>query len=96
MPPRLESELDPVTLHNHALMNMDEDPTGGFEKLNFLLNQVPCPPETFGNLLLLYVKYDYLDQAADLLAANQQLCAENLNQVIIINTFFFSITSLFK
>jgi len=82
MPPRLESELDPVTLHNHALMNMDEDPTGGFEKLNFLLNQVPCPPETFGNLLLLYVKYDYLDQAADLLAANQQLCAENLNQYL--------------
>ena len=88
MPPRLESELDPVTLHNHALMNMDEDPTGGFEKLNFLLNQVPCPPETFGNLLLLYVKYDYLDQAADLLAANQQLCAENLNQVIIYFIFF--------
>ncbi|KAI8820793.1 uncharacterized protein EV422DRAFT_496510 [Fimicolochytrium jonesii] len=72
MPPRNESELDPVTLHNTALMNMDEDPTGGFEKLNFLLQQVPNPPqEAFANLLLLYVKYEYLDLAADLLAENR-------------------------
>ena len=28
MPPRLESELDPVTLHNQALINADEEPTG--------------------------------------------------------------------
>ncbi len=27
MPPRAEEELDPVTLHNQALMNMDSDPT---------------------------------------------------------------------
>merc|ERR1711988_1914697 len=27
MPPRAEEELDPVTLHNAALMNMDDDPT---------------------------------------------------------------------
>ncbi|KAJ3193110.1 Tetratricopeptide repeat protein 30A [Irineochytrium annulatum] len=68
MPPRLEQELDPVTLHNQALMNMDEDPTSGFEKLNFLLQQPPTPPEAFGNLLLLYVKYEYYDLAADLMA----------------------------
>ena len=37
MPPRGEDELDPVTLHNQALMNMDEDASGGFKKLNFLL-----------------------------------------------------------
>ncbi|KAJ3038123.1 Tetratricopeptide repeat protein 30A [Rhizophlyctis rosea] len=73
MPPRLEQELDPVTLHNQALMNMDEDPTGGFEKLGFLLENVPCPPEAFGNLLLLYAKYEYYDAAADLLAANPNL-----------------------
>lgn len=30
MPPRLESELDPVTLHNQAIMFADEDPTGNF------------------------------------------------------------------
>ncbi|KAI8924341.1 hypothetical protein BC831DRAFT_501229 [Entophlyctis helioformis] len=79
MPPRQEHELDHVTLHNQALMNMDEDPTGGFEKLGFLLQQVPCPPETFGNLLLLYVKYDYLDSAADLLAENTHIAATTLS-----------------
>jgi tetratricopeptide repeat protein 30 len=57
MPPRSEEELDSVTLHNHALMHMDEQPTQGFEKLQFLLQQNPCPPETFGNVLLLYCKY---------------------------------------
>ena len=56
MPPRSEEELDPVTLHNQAVMN--DSPTQGFEKLQFLLQQVPCPPETFANLLLLYVKYE--------------------------------------
>ena len=58
MPPRGEEELDAVTLHNQALMNMDSDPTQGFEKLQFLLQQNPFPPETFGNLLVLYVKFE--------------------------------------
>jgi len=44
-----------VSLHNSALINMDVDPTGGFKKLNFLLQSPPFPPETFGNLLLLCV-----------------------------------------
>ncbi|XP_029789157.1 tetratricopeptide repeat protein 30A-like [Suricata suricatta] len=70
MPPRAEEELDPVTLHNQALMNMDARPTEGFEKLQFLLQQNPFPPETFGNLLLLYCKYEYFDLAADVLAEN--------------------------
>jgi tetratricopeptide repeat protein 30 len=26
MPPRNEEELDPVTLHNHGLMNFEEEP----------------------------------------------------------------------
>eukprot|EP00842_Homolaphlyctis_polyrhiza_P003663 jgi/Hompol1/4298/HPOL_003574-RA len=79
MPPRQEHELDHVTLHNQALMNMDEDPSGGFEKLGFLLQQVPCPPETFGNLLLLYIKYEYFDSAADLLAENSHIAGTNLS-----------------
>jgi len=58
LPPRSEQELDPVTLHNIALVNMDIDPTQGFEKLQFLLLQNTFPPETFGNLLLLYIKYE--------------------------------------
>ncbi|KAK7794910.1 hypothetical protein R5R35_005886 [Gryllus longicercus] len=73
MPPRSEEELDAVTLHNQALMNMDCKPTEGFEKLQFLLQQNPFPPETFGNLLLLYCKYEYYDLAADVLAENAHL-----------------------
>ncbi|GFG31358.1 hypothetical protein Cfor_12925, partial [Coptotermes formosanus] len=73
MPPRSEEELDAVTLHNQALMNMETKPTEGFEKLQFLLQQDPFPPETFGNLLLLYCKYEYYDLAADVLAENAQL-----------------------
>ncbi|XP_064601290.1 intraflagellar transport protein 70A-like [Liolophura sinensis] len=73
MPPRSEEELDAVTLHNQALMNMDALPTQGFEKMQFLLQQNPFPPETFGNLLLLYIKYEYYDLAADVLAENAHL-----------------------
>ncbi|XP_066498447.1 intraflagellar transport protein 70A isoform X2 [Hoplias malabaricus] len=73
MPPRSEEELDPVTLHNQALMNMDTKPSEGFEKLAFLLQQNPFPPVTFGNLLLLYCKYEYFDLAADVMAENAHL-----------------------
>lgn len=73
MPPRSEEELDPVTLHNQALLNMESSPAEGFEKLQFLLRQPPFPPETFGNLLLLYCRYGYHDLAADLLAENAEL-----------------------
>lgn len=73
MPPRNEEELDPVSLHNSALMHMDKDPTSGFRKLNFLIQNPPCPPETFANLLLLYCKHGYYDLAADVLAENAQL-----------------------
>merc|ERR1719230_870082 len=73
MPPRSEEELDPVSLHNQALMHMEEDPTTGFKKMNFLLSRPPFPPETFGNLLLLYCKYSYYDLAADVLAENSHL-----------------------
>ena len=45
MPPRLESELDPVTLHNQALCHADEDATGAFKKLSYLLANPPYPPE---------------------------------------------------
>jgi len=58
MPPRSEEELDPVTLHNQALMNMDDKPTEGFDKLQFLLQQPACPKEAFANLLLLYIKFE--------------------------------------
>lgn len=79
MPPRDESELDAVTLHNQALMEMDEKPTEGFRKLNFLLHQHPSPPETFVNLILLYCKHSYFDLAADVLAENSDLTYRNMN-----------------
>eukprot|EP00090_Calanus_glacialis_P007636 TRINITY_DN16078_c0_g1_i1.p1 TRINITY_DN16078_c0_g1~~TRINITY_DN16078_c0_g1_i1.p1 ORF type:complete len:651 (-),score=100.98 TRINITY_DN16078_c0_g1_i1:140-2092(-) len=79
MPPRSENELDAVTLHNQALMNMDVKPTDGFGKLQFLLQQNPFPPETFGNLLLLYCKYEYYDLAADVLAENAHLTYKYLS-----------------
>jgi len=73
MPPRSEGELDPVTLHNQALINIEKDFAGGTRKLNFLLHNPPHPPQAFGNLLLLYCKYQYLDLAADVLAEHAHL-----------------------
>ena len=58
IPPRSEHELDPVTLHNEALVNMDDRPADGFDKLQFLLQHESFPPDTFANLLLLYIKYE--------------------------------------
>ncbi|KAM3722090.1 Tetratricopeptide repeat protein 30A [Dirofilaria immitis] len=99
MPPRLEEELDSVTLHNQALINMDDNPSDdkfcldlsleyftdaflGFAKLQYLLSQNPCPPETFSNLLLLYCKYEYYDLAADVLAENADLASKYLTQYL--------------
>ncbi|KAK6105213.1 Tetratricopeptide repeat family protein [Brugia pahangi] len=82
MPPRLEEELDPVTLHNQALINMDSNPSDGFAKLQYLLSQNPFPPETFSNLLLLYCKYEYYDLAADVLAENAHLTYKYLTQYL--------------
>ncbi|GBG84433.1 hypothetical protein CBR_g38718 [Chara braunii] len=77
-----EKAYDQVTLHNQALMNIDTDPTGGFRKLNFLLQSPPFPPETFGNLLLLYCKpsHGFYDLAADVMAENTHLTYQNLSQ----------------
>lgn len=52
MPPRQEEELDPVSLHNFGLMNMEAEPNQGFKKLNFLVQNPPFPVETFSNLLV--------------------------------------------
>lgn len=84
MPPRQEEELDPVTLHNQALMRMDEDPTGGFRKFNLLLKNPPAPAETFGNLLLLYCKpqYAFYDLAADVMAENAHLVQRHLSPIL--------------
>ena len=80
MPPRLESELDPVTLHNQAIINAEDDPTSAFKKLSFLISNPPYPPETFGNLLLLHTKYGNYDTAAGILAENSHLSVKFLSQ----------------
>ncbi|XP_018649626.1 hypothetical protein Smp_166420 [Schistosoma mansoni] len=79
MPPRSEEELDHITLHNQALINMEIEPDIGFQKLQFLLQQETFPSETFANLLLLYIKYEYYDLAADVLAENTTLAYEYLS-----------------
>lgn len=85
MPPRNEDELDAITLHNQAILNMENNPTEGFEKLQFLLSQNPFPPETFQNLLLLYCKYECYDLAADVLADYAHLTYKYLTPVCIYN-----------
>lgn len=44
LPQRDEKDIDPVTLHNQALLNDDD----GLDKLNFLLSHPLAPVETFG------------------------------------------------
>ena len=46
------------------------------------LQNPPFPPETFGNLLLLYCKpqHAFYDLAADVMAENQHLVAKHLNK----------------
>ena len=80
LPNRNEEELDPVTLHNTALVTMEDDPTSAFNKLTFLLQQEPSPPETFRNLLLGYCKFEYYTLAADLLAENTDLAVKTMGQ----------------
>ena len=78
IPPRREEELDAVTLHNLALLEMEKSPAEGFRKIRHILQTPPFPPEAFGNLLLLYIKYDLHGLAADLLADNPILASSCL------------------
>ena len=80
LPSRKEEELDPVSLHNNALFNVDQDANDSFEKLTFLLSNPPFPPVTFKNILTLYCKYGYQDVAADFLAENTELTFDLLSQ----------------
>ncbi len=81
MPPRSESELDPISLHNIAVMNMEEEPSAGFEKLQFLIQQNSFPNETFANLCFLYLKYSFFSLVADVLAENAHLTYKYLTPV---------------
>lgn len=83
MPPRSEDEIDCVTLHNQALVDVRKDPSKAFKKLQHLLRNPPHPPETFGNLLLLYIKHQLYDLAADVLADYPELHQTCLSQDLL-------------
>ncbi|GIQ86974.1 hypothetical protein KIPB_008924, partial [Kipferlia bialata] len=73
MPHRVEEELDPVSLHNKALLEMDTAPGDGFQKLRWLIQSPPFPPETYGNFLLLCLDHGLWGLAADMRADNPHL-----------------------
>jgi tetratricopeptide repeat protein 30 len=80
MPPREDEDLDSVTLHNLALVNIEKDADDSFKKLNFLLKNPPCPPEALANLLILYCKYGQYDLAHDVLSENEELKMKYLTE----------------
>ena len=84
MPPRDEAELDIVTLHNAALLHMDENPAENLNKLQFVLQAggVHFPREAFHNLLLFYAKYQHFSLAADTMAENTHLTATMDKEVV--------------
>ncbi|OHT07373.1 TPR Domain containing protein [Tritrichomonas foetus] len=83
LPMRTEEDLDSITLHNTALVTMDEDPSSSFSKLTFLLSQEPPVTETFRNLLLGYCKFEYYSYAADLLGENSDLALKTMGQPML-------------
>jgi tetratricopeptide repeat protein 30 len=62
---RREYELDLITLHNTALVAIDEDPPW---------------QETFRNLLLGYCKSEYCSYTSDLLAGHTELAIKTMGQ----------------
>lgn len=83
LPMRSEDDLDQITLHNTALVTMDEDPSGAFSKLTFLLTSDAPVTETFRNLLIGYCKFEYYSYAADLLGENPELALKTMGQPML-------------
>ena len=73
MPIGRDEDIDAVSLHNQAIIHIDDDTDHGLSKLIYLLNNPPLPSETFMNLIVLCCKYDLDNQAADLVIENRQL-----------------------
>jgi tetratricopeptide repeat protein 30 len=68
MPPRQEQDLDPISLHNLAVTQFEDDSTAGYDKLRFLISLNPAPAETLHNILVFFLKNQFYDAAADLIA----------------------------
>lgn len=91
LPPRGESELDPVTLHNMAITDA-LGPMAGLQKLAFLLDLGPpaCPKETFANMLLICCKHEMYETAADILAEYTDFTYKYMSQVRLSHFHIFS------
>jgi len=70
--------LDTVTIHNDVIVHIEEDPSIGMQKLEFILQQQPFPPETLSNLLTLYIKHGQDDLSAETFETNKHLAQELL------------------
>ncbi|XP_028966345.1 tetratricopeptide repeat protein 30A [Galendromus occidentalis] len=73
MPPRAQQDIDAVSLHNQALIQVESAPSSSFDKLHFLVEQGTGPQEAFANLVLLYCRFEHYDLAADLLAEHADI-----------------------
>ncbi|KAK2727001.1 intraflagellar transport protein 70B-like [Artemia franciscana] len=62
LPPREEHDLDSVTLHNQAILDVEFDAMESCNKLQFLTASGE-PPESLSNLLLMLSKYENFDMA---------------------------------
>lgn len=82
MPLRGDEDIDAISLHNQAMIHMENDTESGFSKLTYLISNPPYPSETLSNLLLLYCKYGYEGQAADMIAENSQLLQLNISTTL--------------
>lgn len=67
-----DENLDTITIHNDAIINLEKDPSVGMQKLSYLLSNASFPPETLGNLLTVYVSHGQEDAAAELFESNKQ------------------------
>jgi len=74
IPGHNEKNYHHIVTHNVAIVNSNENPNSSFEKLKSLVEMESCPVEAaFNNLLLLYIKYDYITQAHDLMSQGLSL-----------------------
>lgn len=73
MPSRPEEELDPITLHNQAVLSVHAEPSESFEKLHFLIEENMAPNETFQNLVLAYFHHDHDEFASNLMSTKPEL-----------------------
>lgn len=81
LPPRNEDELDAISLHNNAILNMKPNPLETLKKLRYLMEQETFPPETLQNLLIIYSRFEQYDLMADLLAVYEEYRDKYLSPV---------------